>query len=81
MKNSEWSEKAPGVKPGLPAKMTKEPKPVPCRFGCAEAVYHVEVPGGCVCFPEDREQFLCAWHWQKLEPLVSALARPLCEPG
>lgn len=39
-----------------------------CRFGprCQEAVVFVAVPEGCICFPDDREQWLCAQHYLKL---------------
>ena len=42
--------------------MTKE-----CRFGCRdEAVVQVAVPEGCICYPDDQTQWLCAQHYFKL---------------
>jgi hypothetical protein len=40
-----------------------------CRFEDGPAVVRVALDHGCVCFPEDREQALCAHHWYKSEPL------------
>jgi hypothetical protein len=40
-----------------------------CRFGCPVATVRVQLNAGCVCFPEDREQYLCEHHWWKMEPL------------
>lgn len=38
-------------------------KIVPCRFGdSSPAVGRYETPEGCVCFPQDRVQDLCAQH-------------------
>lgn len=54
-------------------RLEAEEEPV-CRQCGAPAVYRVELPGGCVCFPDEHEQFLCAQHWSRLEPLVSARA-------
>lgn len=40
------------------------------RLGCsADAVVRVSVPNGCVCFPDETEQALCAQHWYKATPL------------
>lgn len=33
-----------------------------CRHDGSPAVAVVETPSGCVAFPEDRQQFLCAQH-------------------
>jgi hypothetical protein len=47
----------------------------PCRFlerGCtAPAVVRVAMDQGCVCYPADREQWLCAQHEHRSEPLGS----------
>lgn len=32
-----------------------------------EAVIRVSVPSGCTCFPDDREQDLCAQHVNRLQ--------------
>lgn len=37
------------------------PSPL-CRHDGAPAVTVVSVPNGCVAFPDDRQQFLCAQH-------------------
>jgi hypothetical protein len=42
-----------------------------CRFGDGPTVVRVALDKGCVCFPGDREQALCAHHWYKSEPLGS----------
>lgn len=42
-----------------------------CRFGDGAAVVKVRLDKGCVCFPDDREQFLCAHHLYKSTPLGS----------
>ena len=40
-----------------------EVKEVPCRFGDhSPAVGRYKTPEGCVCYPDDREQDLCAQH-------------------
>lgn len=42
-------------------------KGLKCRHGCqGNVVVRVSVPGGCVCFPKDRKQYLCAQHLVKL---------------
>jgi hypothetical protein len=33
-----------------------------CRFGCKDPIARFKTPNGCVCFPEDKEQDLCAQH-------------------
>lgn len=33
-----------------------------CRFGCGPAVGRFAFSKGCVCFPDDRVQDLCAQH-------------------
>lgn len=38
----------------------------PCRFNHGDADVHVLTPEGCICFPNDREQWLCAQHFIKL---------------
>lgn len=43
----------------------------PCRFDGSPAVVRVEMDEGCVCFPDDREQLLCAQHAINSEPLGS----------
>jgi len=48
--------------------MTVETEPQ-CRFGCGPATVHVELAAGCVCFRDDREQYLCEHHFYKMEPL------------
>lgn len=41
-----------------------------CRFGCAgEPVGLYRLSRGCVCYPDDREQWLCAQHAVRAEPL------------
>lgn len=45
-----------------------------CRFnGHAPATVRAELSAGCVCFPDDREQFLCEQHWHQMEPLGDAV--------
>jgi hypothetical protein len=44
-------------------------EPPQCRFGDGEAAAHVSVPGGCVCYPDDREQDLCLQHLSRCTPL------------
>ena len=47
-----------------------EEKEVQCRFRCSSpAVARYYTPGGCVCFPGDKEQNLCAQHATNAEPL------------
>lgn len=33
-----------------------------CRHGCPEALVLVSLSDGCVCFPDDNLQSLCAQH-------------------
>lgn len=33
-----------------------------CRFCTAEAVAVFDVPEGCACYPDDRQQALCMQH-------------------
>lgn len=40
-----------------------------CRFGDGPAVARYHMERGCVCFPDDREQDLCAHHEYKSTPL------------
>lgn len=42
-----------------------------CRFCDDFAVGLFEMSDGCVCFPEDREQWLCMQHALKATPLGS----------
>lgn len=43
-----------------------------CRFGhSVEAAVRVDLSEGCICFPEDREQALCAQHYVRMTPLGS----------
>lgn len=44
-----------------------------CRFGDGPATVRVALEKGCVCYPDDREQFLCEHHWWKMEPLGDAV--------
>lgn len=37
-----------------------------CRHGCYDGVIFVNVPFGCICFPNDRKQWLCLQHFLKL---------------
>jgi len=39
-----------------------------CRFGDGPATVRVIMSKGCVCYPEDREQYLCEHHWYKSTP-------------
>jgi hypothetical protein len=50
-----------------------------CRFdGCPYAAAYVcEMDRGCVCFPDERVQALCAQHARKSEPLGRWSARPI----
>lgn len=34
-----------------------------------DAVAYVHVPQGCVCFPDDRFQWLCAQHLDRLDSI------------
>lgn len=38
-----------------------------CRFGCEEVIGIYSIPEGCLCFPDDKEQALCAQHLYKAE--------------
>jgi hypothetical protein len=40
-----------------------------CRFGCGPAIARYAMDRGCVCFPDDREQDLCAQHVVRATPL------------
>jgi hypothetical protein len=45
---------------------------IDCRFApeCqAPSAARVSVPGGCICFPADREQELCLQHINDATPL------------
>jgi len=43
--------------------ITVDPRIVPCRFDHnTPAVGRYKTPDGCVCYPDDREQDLCAQH-------------------
>jgi hypothetical protein len=44
-----------------------------CRFGCGTAIVKVELSAGCVCWPNDHEQYLCAQHAYKIEPLGAGI--------
>ena len=44
-----------------------ESKTEPCRHCGTPAVAHVAVPEGCVVFPDDRDQWLCAQHLSRLD--------------
>lgn len=51
-----------------------------CRFGGHPASVRVELEAGCVCFPDDKEQFLCEHHWWKMEPLGDVkVVEELCQ--
>lgn len=44
---------------------------VPCRFGCPSpsvAVGRYTMDAGCLCYPDDREQDLCAQHVLRANP-------------
>lgn len=41
-----------------------------CRFCGEPAVAVFRLPGGCVCFPDDREQALCPQHILRATPLA-----------
>lgn len=36
-----------------------------CRFGDGPACGLFETPDGCVCYPDDRQQYLCCYHAEK----------------
>jgi hypothetical protein len=40
-----------------------------CRFCDTPAVAHYALSKGCACYPDDREQDLCAQHEYKVEPI------------
>lgn len=40
-----------------------------CRFCGTPAVVLVAMSRGCVCYPNDREQWLCSQHELRSEPL------------
>jgi len=41
-----------------------------CRFGCNDPpIVRVRLEAGCVCFPDDKEQLLCAQHLVCMTPL------------
>lgn len=40
-----------------------------CRFCDAEAVAVFSLPAGCLVYPNDREQALCAQHIARATPL------------
>lgn len=40
-----------------------------CRFCGEPAIIHVALEKGCACYPDDREQWLCAQHLYKVEPI------------
>jgi hypothetical protein len=42
-----------------------------CRFGDGPAVVRVALDKGCVCYPDDREQWLCYHHRWKSTPIGS----------
>ena len=51
--------------------VTDERTDVLCRFDDGmSAVGRYAMSAGCVCFPDDREQDLCAQHAISAEPLV-----------
>lgn len=50
--------------------MTERPVPK-CRFCGDPAIVHVALSKGCACYPDDREQWLCAHHEWKSTPLGS----------
>ena len=58
--------------------MTKQPR---CRFGDTMPVaIHLIMPGGCACFPDDRDQWLCAQHAINSEPLAGSWPAPDSPP-
>ena len=40
-----------------------------CRFCGEPAVAHYAMSAGCICYPNDREQDLCAQHENRATPL------------
>lgn len=40
-----------------------------CRFCSHPAVAQFSLPGGCFCYPNDREQDLCPQHIINAEPI------------
>ena len=52
--SSSFEERATGI--------PVEKKLVPCRFGCEYAIARFALPNGCFCYPDEREQDLCAQH-------------------
>lgn len=50
---------------------TMDEVPPQCRFCGSPAVVLVAMSEGCVCYPDDREQFLCRQHEWKSEPIGS----------
>lgn len=55
--------------------------PPPCRFGDnMPAAVHVLLNRGCVCHPNDRDQWLCAQHAINAEPLGSMTLAPDSPP-
>lgn len=52
----------------------EKPKPqeaTPCRFGDGPAIARFALDQGCIAFPDDRVQDLCAYHCRKAQPLGS----------
>lgn len=41
----------------------------PCRFDGSPATVLVALSDGCICHPEDREQWLCEQHFDRMTPL------------
>ncbi len=40
-----------------------------CRFGDSDpVVVRVELSAGCLCFPDDKTQDLCEYHYYKASP-------------
>jgi hypothetical protein len=42
---------------------------VKCRFCDALAIARFGLDQGCACHPDDREQYLCAHHARRAQPL------------
>jgi hypothetical protein len=40
-----------------------------CRFCNAPAIVVITLSKGCICYPDDREQALCAQHLVRATPL------------
>lgn len=38
-----------------------------CRFGCYPAVIFIELGEKCLCYPNDKKQWLCAQHFVRQE--------------